>query len=734
MINGSQTGIGPAIRVLRHFAERQRFYQVKFESGERALVLVAGMPVPSVEVVRLGLRGLIPWQTVWEYNPRRAGGYSNYIHKLKAMFSPTKEGADDSLRYIHDTLLRCPSIKEARTLLLERERLADSSTPEPVVEFPSREPSPVTIDDNWELGIVSRPTASSPKPTESSATHNRYRIRQDAKGRLLTCTEAPMVAVRAERGLAISAKQARNYPTGTIFLDGAAQGDPFVDLQNDIYNLDHQQGCIRSLATCEQAMVLIRKVLDLRKRDWEVLANDADLDTVFALWLLLNYLRLNKDAEVRAQVMPLLRLEGVIDAHGLDAQELAALPPDLFHSTSAVLKQLRKQEVVLKHSGRWSEIDLLEYIADRLRAVDELVYSPETFAGLHEIDELARAEIASGFVAVACRSDAGMIEVERQLRRVYGQRLGILIFQNAPSSYRVRQVDQTLPATLEQAYERLNLLDPAVKSRSQNRWGGSPDFGGSPRDTETQLTATQIVEAVRDAFRKPTSNDVVSEIPRAAFLTVAALLPALALIFAGNLLYDHGYIAREAVLLSAVALTIVAGILFGLKAPQVPGLYGWRIPIGFGWLTTFPAALIGAVAGGVWSPGSLGYQVGFHNLNAFTASAALLLPVGAELLFRGVILGNLAARLPIQKSSGPWRGSWPTLISSALYGAASLLLFVSFSGGYFQLTQWFITVAAAVTFGIASGVARERSESIIAALLLHWVGAAAFMLFRSFLF
>jgi hypothetical protein len=99
--------------------------------------------------------------------------------------------------------------------------------------------------------------------------------------------------VRAERGLAISAKRARNYPPGAIFLDGTAQGEPFVDVQKDLYNLDHRDGCIRSLATCEQAIILIRKGLDLRKRDWVVLANDADLDTLFALWVLLNHLRLN---------------------------------------------------------------------------------------------------------------------------------------------------------------------------------------------------------------------------------------------------------------------------------------------------------------------------------------------------------------------------------------------------------------------------------------------------------
>jgi membrane protease YdiL (CAAX protease family) len=734
MIIGKEIGIGPAIRVLRHLTERQRYYQIKFASGEQALVLIAGMPAPSVEVVRLALGGLVPWQTVWEYNPIRAGGYSDYIHNLKAMFSLTTGRSDDSLQHIRDALLRCRSIQEARALLLERERLANSSTADVAVDFTRHEPRSITHDDDWKLGIYPARSALSAERAKILTIPDRYRIRNGGQGRVLTCVEAPAVAVHAERGLAISAKQARNYPSGTIFLDGVAQGDPFADIHKEVYNLDHPRGCIRSLATCEQAILLVRSGLDLRERDWVVLANDADLDTLFALWVLLNHLRFNDDAEVRAKVMPLLRLEGMIDAHGVNAQDLTALPPDLLYLTSAMLKKLRQQEIALNRNGRGSEIDLLEHLAERLRAIDELVYSPEDFEGLHEVDELARAEIANRSVAVACRSDAGMEEVERQLQRVYGQRLGVLILENAPSTYRLRQVDQSLPATLERAYERLNLLDPAVRGGSQKRWGGSAEVGGSPRNNETGLAPTQIVEAVREAFWEPTLINVVSEIPRAVFLAVVALLPAVALIFLGNLLRDHGYIAGGAALLSAVVLTMTGGILFWLNARVVPGLYGWRAPTGFGWLKVFPAALIGAAIGGVWAPGSFGYRMGSDNLYEFTPFAALLLPLGAELLFRGVILGHLAARLPIQKSGGPWWGSWPTSISSALYAAASVLLFLSFSSGHLQISQWFLIGTGSVIFGIASGKARERSDSILASVLFHWVCVTALLLSRSFLF
>src|SRR5262245_66143048 len=139
---------------------------------------------------------------------------------------------------------------------------------------------------------------------------SRYRIRDDPEGRVLVCSEAPTLRVRIERGVSVTAAAARGAAPGTIFVDGAAQGEPFVDPQRGVYNLDHHEGCVRAftLAACEQAMVLIRKGLDLRKRDWTIVANDVDLDVLLAIWVLLNHLRLTgPDPHPRAAVMPLVR-------------------------------------------------------------------------------------------------------------------------------------------------------------------------------------------------------------------------------------------------------------------------------------------------------------------------------------------------------------------------------------------------------------------------------------------
>lgn len=149
-----------------------------------------------------------------------------------------------------------------------------------------------------------------PKPLVKS----RYRIRTADGVPELVCVEAPTIAVQIRPGVTASAQEARSARAGTIFLDGAARCAPFADPARRIYNLDHHEGCVRSftLSTCEQAMVRVRKGLELRSLEWTVRANDADLDAILAIWVLLNHLRLSDPNDpVRAEMRPssLLRVE-----------------------------------------------------------------------------------------------------------------------------------------------------------------------------------------------------------------------------------------------------------------------------------------------------------------------------------------------------------------------------------------------------------------------------------------
>jgi len=97
----------------------QCFCQLKFESGERILISIAGPPNAGVKIMKL-LLGLIPTETVWECSAVMAGGFDNYVHKLQLMFSEVKHPLDS----FRDRLLACKSISEAREALLAAERSA----------------------------------------------------------------------------------------------------------------------------------------------------------------------------------------------------------------------------------------------------------------------------------------------------------------------------------------------------------------------------------------------------------------------------------------------------------------------------------------------------------------------------------------------------------------------------------------------------------------------------------
>jgi len=553
---------------------------------------------------------------------------------------------------------------------------------------------------------------------------DRYSIRRKGEQRELVCSESPTLVVHIERGITIPAAAVRKAPLATIYLDGAAEGGPFLDVERAIFNLDHHEGCIRAftLATCEQAMVLIRKGLDLRTRDWVIHANDPDLDTVLAIWLLLNHMRLNDaDPEIRKKIMPLVRLQSTIDAHGLEMQELCGFPPELKDSVFAELERLRSKEVALKKEGLWHEIDFLEYTAEVLRAIDAVVYSSRHFEGVLAVEELARAEIGENQLAIVCRGETGIYEVEAHLRRLHGKRLGVIILQTGSNIYTLRQVDTFLPVTLESAYQRLNLIDPAAGNRrSGNRWGGSGEIGGSPRATGTSLTPQKIADAVAQAYRSPTKAQRLGALVAALLETTVVMGAAMmATFFLGRVDDPAGsmerYFRTQAGIYAAV-LGGLSGVLALVALRGGPKLFGVCKPSGSDWLVLFPTALLGGVMGGAWIFEASATRPQIFLQHHWTGLAiAIGFPVVAEVLFRGLAHGTLAQRFPTQHTGGPWFVSWPVFISGVLYALWSLPQFLPFFSPSDELT-----FAAALLFGISSGMARERSESLLPCLVLHW--------------
>ena len=560
----------------------------------------------------------------------------------------------------------------------------------------------------------------------------RYTIKEDNDGRYLTCVEAPNIAVRVERGLSINPSAARKYPKHTIFLDGAAQGEPFLDTQRSIINLDHHEGCVRAftLATCEQAMVLILKGLDLATEAWKVYANEPDLDTVLAVWLLLNHRRLDdeQDRALRDRMMPIVRLQGVIDAHGLELKELSALPPALEHDTLATINDLRLDELEAKRAGTWGDIDFLEFTLASMQKIDELVYSPEDFRGLKNVDELARIPIASDRVAILCRSDVGIYELEEHLRGVHGDRLGLILLEKEPGIYTVRQVDPFLSTNLDTLYKRLNFLDPAATNN--NRWGGSSDIGGSPRAGGTGLDPRAIANIVRWVYRPPRIARRAATLAGAAGVCAGVLL--LVSLVAAPLSAGSSGLVRAGVIpgrlgLATVLLTLLGVLLTIFGERRFPGHFGLHRPRSSRWLGLLPLTILAGLAGGAWIFPSLN-AVSVRGTGMLAGTAVVVLAaVGAEFLFRGVAFGILATSYPVfARKAGRWF-SVPNLVAALLYTAASATLFtaprwsIAVGGPAGGVAVW---IAACVTLGLTCGLAREHSGSVAAPAALHATSAA----------
>jgi membrane protease YdiL (CAAX protease family) len=573
---------------------------------------------------------------------------------------------------------------------------------------------------DWPVAVL--PSAS--RDTEEAIAPDRYRIQERAGVRLLICSEAPGVAVRMQRGTTVAATAARRAPHGSIFLDGAAAGGPFVDPQRAVYNLDHHDGCIRpfTMATCEQAMVLVRRLVDLRRRDWTVYANDADLDTVLAIWVLLNHLRLNADdGRVRAAVMPLVRLESTIDAHGLEHVDLCGLPSDELREAWRWMEELRDRELAIKETGQWGRRDLLEHLADQLRAIDALVYPAGAFEDVLEIEEIARVRMSGDSVSVACRASQGIYEVERQLRRVYGRRLGVIVLQTDPTTYSIRQLDPELPASLDEVYQHLNLLDPAASgSGSTNRWGGSSEIGGSPRSTGTRLTAGQIVEVCRHACSERTVLADMLCIGSSLGLPVGIVL--VALLAASAPLLPSASFDSAASVAAVLSLCACASLLF--SASRAPGLLGLRLTGLQSFWRAAPLAVFGALAGGVWIPKDAA-------LSWPALVAGMGMVVSAEVLFRGTAFGKLAWGLRSRYARMSGLASLPVWMTAIVYAPTVLLAPVMLgpiAPVLPELPSYGVAGMGGLCFGVASGWARERSGSLLPSIGLHAVGVLAAIL------
>jgi len=453
-------------------------------------------------------------------------------------------------------------------------------------------------------------------------------------------------------------------------------------------------------------------------------ANEPDLDTVLAIWVLLNHMRLaGEESEVRKAIMPVLRLEGAIDAGGLKFTELCAFPDELYQRTHKVIEDLRIEELTQKKKGCWADLDFLEYTSHVLRAIDGMIYSPCDFDGIPDIDEIVRVPLNRDRLAVICRAGSGIYEVERGLAHLHGDRVGLVVLQKTPDTYTLRQVDSFMPTSLGAVYERLNMVDPAVTGEA-NRWGGSVEIGGSPRRSGTRLSPKEIGAVIDDVYHPPSPGKRFGAVASAVAGTLVGVTLALAgsMLNQGDGFHFEGWATLTAHagswFFGVVSFALVVGAL-GLAGWRKRHRFGLRLPRGWSWIPLLATAGAVGIIGGAWVMPSNAADNG-------ALLSLLLLPMIAEALHRGVIHGLLAAHWNVQHVGGKWFVSTPTTICAVLSTALSMVLFLpghlaATSGGWWWLIpSW---VSGALLLGVVCGIARERSASLVPPILIHLLAA-----------
>jgi hypothetical protein len=194
--------------------------------------------------------------------------------------------------------------------------------------------------------------------------------------------------------------------------------------------------------------------------------------------------------------MPLVRVEGLIDAHGLEMEAFLSASRRLYEDERARIQELRAEEMQLRASGEWDEIDLTAYTRRLLAAIDAEFLHP----WLHRLARHTHAQLPKRKLAVLCTSGDSIYEVETHLRQRYHDELGLIILDRGNGRMTLRQVDPFLPCNLDEIYPALNARDPNVTAGSDDCWGGANDIGGSPRLRGSALGGADVLRIISELF------------------------------------------------------------------------------------------------------------------------------------------------------------------------------------------------------------------------------------------
>jgi hypothetical protein len=288
------------------------------------------------------------------------------------------------------------------------------------------------------------------------------------------------------------------FPSGSVALDGAVRGGPFIDDETLHANFDHHEGVVRdvTMSTAMQCYFAIKgRFCERRDGRFTIVTNDVDQDTSLAAWLLRNWKRfsgvqshpsigrlltLTDRLDVTAGAFPMSLDDQVMRQHSwvfkpyTDARKSG----DLANGGEPTMRS-----IMLAVFGNLNDLMLGRGGEQELDTRHEILYASSRH-GFEIVDEIggneARYHLFStghlwqGYVSIVARKPDGRI--------VYT--IG------KPSAH----VDFNVP----ELYDALNAAEGLTRATG---WNGSTIVGGSPRSGSTMPweRVRDVIEACLDA-------------------------------------------------------------------------------------------------------------------------------------------------------------------------------------------------------------------------------------------
>ena len=181
--------------------------------------------------------------------------------------------------------------------------------------------------------------------------------------------------------------------------------------------------------------------------------------------------------------------------------------------------------------------------------------------------------------------------------------------------------------------------------------------------------------------------------------------------------------------MAALVLVALGGLALG-RAQRRPGFFGLRLPSGRSWWLLLPAAIVGGLLGGAALPARLTAVFadggGSPGLPWLLVAVAFVLPASAEVLFRGLVQAVLSRAVRNRGAVRSWIPRPAAALGAMLYAATPVALApLLWRPGIAPASASLLAIVGALLLGLACGLARDRSESLVPPVLFHLLAAGA---------